>query len=97
PDVSVSVGVGVGGDEVKVEMRDFAFDPKDVTVASGGTIELDNVGQTPHTFTIEDEGIDEEVAAGEDATVDIELDPGTYDFVCTFHAGQEMTGTLTVE
>ena len=86
-----------GGDAVTLEMTDFAFSPADVTVASGSTITLDNTGEAPHTFTIEAEGVDQEVAAGESGEVSIDLDAGTYDYVCTFHESQGMVGTLTVE
>ena len=80
-----------------IALEDFVFNPADPTVASGSTVTLDNTGEAPHTFTISDEGIDEEVAAGESSEVTIDLDPGTYDFVCTFHEAQGMVGTLTVE
>jgi plastocyanin len=34
--------------------------------------------------------------AGQSQEVTIDLDPGTYDFVCRFHESQGMTATLTV-
>lgn len=88
--------VGGGGGET-LELADFEFVPSELAVASGTTVTLDNTGQAPHTFTIEDEGIDEQVDAGQSGEVTIDLDPGEYDFVCTFHEAQGMVGTLTVE
>lgn len=83
-------------DEVQVAMQDFAFSPADITIAAGGKVELTNTGQAPHTFTLTDTDVDVTVEAGEDASVDITLDAGTYELMCRFHAGQGMTGTVTV-
>lgn len=92
-------GGGGGGDDGTatdtVTMVDNAFEPTDPVVSSGSTFNLVNEGAATHTFTIEAEGIDEQVEAGAEATVSISLDPGSYDFDCSFHP--EMTGTLTVE
>ena len=90
-------GDGTDGGTDTVELADFEFVPADLTVASGTTLTLENTGQAPHTFTISDEGIDEQVDAGQSGEVTIDLDAGEYDFVCTFHEAQGMVGTLTVE
>jgi len=81
-------------DEVQVTLQDFAFAPADITIAAGGKIEITNGGAAPHTFTVTDTDIDVTVQPGEDASVDVTLDPGTYDLICRFHP--EMTGTVTV-
>lgn len=84
-----------GGGEPEVKAEDFQFDPTELSVASGDTIVVKNdTPSTPHTFTVTDTDIDESLDP--DATVDvkIDLDPDTYDFVCTIHP--QMTGTLTV-
>ena len=86
-----------GGAETALELADFEFVPASLTVSSGDTITLENTGEAPHTFTIADEGIDEQVDAGQSGEATVDLDPGTYDFVCTFHEAQGMVGTLTVE
>ncbi len=78
-------------------MRDNEFVPSDFTIQAGSQITLRNEGQAPHTFTVEGQNVDHEVQAGETETESLELEPGTYDFVCTFHEGAGMTGTLTVE
>ena len=86
---------GGGGGEPDVKAEDFQFDPTEVSVASGDTIAVKNdTPSTPHTFTVTDTDIDESIDP--DATVDvkIDLDPGSYDFMCTIHP--QMTGTLTV-
>jgi plastocyanin len=82
--------------ETRIAMQDNVFQPNELTVASGGELELDNEGDNPHTFTIEGDGIDQQVNSGENAKVTVDLDPGTYDFFCRFHSSLGMTGTLTV-
>jgi plastocyanin len=84
-----------GGGEVEVKAEDFQFDPTDVEVASGDTIAVKNdSASVPHTFTVTDTDIDESLDPDASAKVAIDLDPGTYDFICTIHP--QMTGTLTV-
>lgn len=89
-------GGGNGGTATDtITMVDNAFQPTDPLVGSGSTLTLTNDGVATHTFTMEDQGIDEVIAAGEGSSVEITFDPGTYDFDCSLHP--EMTGTLTVE
>jgi plastocyanin len=72
----------------------LAFDPTELTVASGTEITVENQDSTEHTFTVDGTDIDEDLAAGDTANVTIDLDPGEYGWVCTIHPS--MTGTLTV-
>lgn len=89
-------GGGGGGTATDtVTMTDTAYQPSDPVVGSGTTLTLTNEGAATHSFTLEDQSIDEVVAAGESTSVELTLEPGTYDFDCTFHP--ELTGTLTVE
>ena len=74
----------------------FTFSPSTFTVKQGDTITLDNVSDTPHTFTVTGQGIDVETQPGKTAQVTIDLPPGTYPFVCRFHESMGMTGTLVV-
>jgi plastocyanin len=91
-----TTGDGATG-ATSVSMVDNAFEPSSLSVSSGAEVELTNDGQSPHTFTVEGDTIDEEVDPGASSSVTIDLDPGTYDFICRFHEAQGMTGTLTVE
>jgi plastocyanin len=87
---------GDGGTTTKtLTMVDNAFQPTDPVVSSGASLALVNEGAATHTFTVGTEGIDEQVVAGAESSVTISLEPGTYDFDCSFHP--EMTGTLTVQ
>jgi plastocyanin len=80
----------------------FQFVPSEVE-AEAGTISIALTTEGgPHTFTLElDEG-DETVVQvfppEETATGEIELEPGTYTFICVIpgHLDQGMEGTLTV-
>ena len=85
---SATVTQGAGGQLV--------FTPANLTVKQGDTIEVDDVASIPHTFTIDGQGIDVVNDGGQKQTVAISLAPGTYSFVCRFHASLGMKGTLTV-
>jgi plastocyanin len=72
---------------------DFGFSPAELAVSEGQTITVTNIGENSHTFTTDDEAIDETIGAGE--TVDIPLTGvASGGFHCRFHS--QMTGTLTV-
>lgn len=81
--------------EAEVTIVDFAFDPADVTVASGGVVSVSNDDGATHTFTSADAGFDCEIASGESANVLIAAAAGEYEFHCDIHPS--MTGTITVE
>jgi plastocyanin len=88
-------GDGGGGETTDaLTMVDNEFEPSSFTAASD-TLSVTNDGQALHSFTLQDEGIDQDVQPGESAEVDLSgLEGGTYDFVCKYHP--EMTGSLTV-
>ena len=72
---------------------DFSFSPAELSVTEGQTITVTNIGETSHTFTTDDDAIDETVGAGE--TLEITLTGvSSGGFHCRFHT--QMTGTLTV-
>lgn len=83
-----------GGGGADLTIVDFSFSPADLTVSDGDTITVLNIGDTSHTFTTEDEAIDEEIGPGEEVEVTIE-GVSSQGFSCRFHS--QMTGTLTVE
>jgi plastocyanin len=77
----------------------YTFNPTNVKVNSGSTIEvLNTAGQIPHTFTVQGQNIDITNQGGQSQNVKISLKPGTYQFFCKFHGspGQGMHGTLVV-
>jgi plastocyanin len=95
-----ATGAVGGGAATSVSMTEFAFDPSDITVSQGDTIEATNDGQIPHNLTVEGEDLaTEDLDGGGSEELTVDLPPGEYDFLCTIgdHAEQGMTGTLTVE
>jgi plastocyanin len=84
-----------GGEAQPLTALDFEFNPADVTVDSGGTIDFRNQGEVEHNFSVTDQDVSEDVDAGESTTITIDLDAGTYDFFCEYHP-EQMTGNLTV-
>jgi plastocyanin len=92
PSESPSDG-GDGGGGADLTIVDFAFSPTDLSVTEGQTITVTNSGENSHTFTTDDDAIDETIGAGE--TVEIALTGVTSGgFHCRFHS--QMVGTLTV-
>jgi plastocyanin len=86
---------GSSGGEGAVSIRDFAFDPDELTVAPQARLVITNDDSTTHTFTVDDAGLDLTLEAGDTVEQQAPSDPGTYDFRCDIHPN--MTGTLTVE
>jgi plastocyanin len=93
--------VAADGDAVdlEVELDDFYFKPTFIKAKEGQTItvELRNEGQTNHTFTNDDLGIDEEVAPDDTATVEVTVPADTFAFYCRFHQGRGMQGAIYTE
>ena len=92
-------GSGTGGGDgtatTELVAADFKFDPADLSVATGGSIELTNEDDAKHSLTAEDAGIDQDVDPMASTTVDLgDAEPGTYDYICKYHP--EMKGTLEV-
>jgi plastocyanin len=83
-----------GGGAAAMTIVGFAFDPAELAISSGDTIEVTNEDDTRHTFTSEDAGFDEELDGGSSASVTVTAEPGTYDFMCRIHTN--MKGTITV-
>jgi plastocyanin len=85
-----------GGGSVTLTAAEFAWDPAELSVAAGGSIELVNEDDAKHNITVEDAGIDVDVDPSGSTTVDLaDVEAGSYDFVCEYHP-DTMTGTLEV-
>jgi plastocyanin len=90
-------GTEEASDEVEMELDDYYFEPTFIKAQPGATIhvKLENEGDDTHTFTIDSLGIDQEVAAGEDAEVDVTLpQEGAVRFYCRFHGNMGMQGAF---
>jgi plastocyanin len=85
-----------GPRQVDVGTEDFAFDPKDASVAAGGTVTVTNRGQAPHTLTLDDQPPDTgTIQPGASADLTAPDKPGSYSFRCTVHPAR-MRGVLVV-
>ena len=68
-----------------VEIVDFAYEPVDVKVKAGGTVEWSNSDVAPHTATAEDGSFDTgSLDKGDTAKIKFD-EPGTFKYICTFH------------
>jgi plastocyanin len=85
--------------ESEVELDDFYFEPTVLKGRAGSqvTLELKNEGSTEHNFTIDSQGIDKDVEAGEDAKVSVTIpQSGEISFYCKYHKSMGMAGALEV-
>ena len=79
--------------EAVITIADFAYKVP-ASVAPGTTITIKNGDSQAHTVTSKDGGFDVKVDPNATATMKAPDKPGSYKFVCTFHAN--MAGTLVV-
>ncbi len=83
-----------------VVMRDFRFVPRCLVVTATVPFHLRNRGSTKHNLTIPGTKFSADVAPGEAAgerdLMSAGVGPGTYEFFCSFHRSQGMTGELHV-
>jgi glucose/arabinose dehydrogenase/plastocyanin len=97
---------GAGGGDMAttqdVTLVDIAFQPAELTIPANTdvTINLTNQGALPHSFDIDELGVNSgDIAAGQSGTVTINAAPGTYEYYCAVPGHKEagMVGTLTVQ
>lgn len=84
------------GQEVPVDIRDFAFSPNPVEIAVGDTVTWTNQDQVPHTATAEDRGVLQSgtISPGSSFSQTFET-AGEFPYFCEFHPN--MTGTIVVQ
>lgn len=85
-------GATFGVDEVTGDR----FSPSALTLRSGDRVVVTNRDVGAHTFTISSLGVDSGNMGQGDTFRYTFRAPGRYTFVCTYHEGLGMTGTLTV-
>lgn len=89
---------GVGTNiAVEFQIKDFSFTPTFVKVLPGSNVnvQLDNLGQAEHTFTIDSLEVDHKLAPGGQIEGQFKLpDSGVIPFYCRFHVGQGMQGAF---
>ena len=87
----------VGEDSEDVELDDNYFAPTVLEGSAGQrfTVRLKNEAGTAHTFTIDEQQIDEELQPDEESSVTVTFpQSGTVIFYCRFHRGAGMFGAL---
>jgi plastocyanin len=85
-----------GPREVDPGAVDFAFEPKDASVAAGGKVTVTNRGQAPHTMTLDDVQLDTgNIVPGATAELTAPDAPGSYSYRCAVHPAR-MRGVLVV-
>jgi plastocyanin len=97
PSTTAAAGGG-GEDEIQLVATDFKFDQTSLDVKAGSQVkvELRNQGQAEHNFTFPEGQANQDVEAGEDATVTFTAPAaGSYQFHCKYHPTL-MKGTITV-
>jgi plastocyanin len=80
----------------RIEIKDFAFNPKTITVKSGEKITWINRDEEPHTVV--SVGKKFQKSSGLDTDQEFSIiagAPGTYEYFCSVHP--KMTGTIVVE
>lgn len=88
------------GIDIMVTAKFAAFDPSTITVAKGQKVKLTITStDAPHTFTIDELGINVAVGTGQTVTKEFTVEKaGTFAFYCAVpgHRGAGMEGTLKV-
>jgi uncharacterized cupredoxin-like copper-binding protein len=93
------------GGTLTVAAREYSFDPNRVVVGGAGAVRivLRNDGDLAHNIHLERDGEDiggtPSFAPGGSKSVRLDLQPGTYELLCTVgdHAQLGMKGTLKVK
>jgi plastocyanin len=73
----------------------FRFSPSSLSIAVGDRVTAHNADTANHTFTDSPTWDSGNVAPGASYTYRF-TKAGRYDFVCSYHSGAGMTGTITV-
>ncbi len=98
---------GGGGEEtataamtIDVVSHDIFFEPDELSIPADTevTVRLPNEGVTPHNFSIDELGIDVDIAPGATEETVINAPAGEYEYYCNVpgHKQAGMVGTLTV-
>jgi plastocyanin len=95
PAASTTASAATSGDVVKVSMKNIKFVPHDITAKVGQKIMWTNDDQIAHTVTATSGANFDSGAVNGGATFEFTATKaGKIDYVCTIHAGQN--GTITV-
>ena len=101
PAAGASATNAVAGTSVHV--RDFALDPKDVSVRGSVSLAVTNDGPTIHNVSVRDAsgkvvGATQDLKPGQSETLTVDIPAGTYTLFCSLpgHESLGVKGSLTV-
>jgi plastocyanin len=82
--------------EVPVDIRDFAYSPNPIEIATGDTVTWTNQDEVPHTATGEDRDVLQSGTIAPGASFSqVFPEAGEFGYFCEFHPN--MTGTIVVQ
>lgn len=102
PTATTSTSEQAAGGGVQVRLSEYRIEMPATLPAGPTTFEITNVGEEEHNFEIEGQGIEmelpENLTAGASGTLQVDLQPGTYEIYCPVgeHEDHGMTMQLTV-
>ena len=86
---------GGGSATSTIDIKNFVFSPKSITVAPGAMVTVTNQDAVAHTITATKGGFNTgDISPGQSKTFTAPNTAGTYTYICNIH--QYMTGMLTV-
>lgn len=80
--------------DATVKIRNFKFEPANLAIAVGKTVQFINVDEEPHTATATDGAFNSKALDTDQTWNYTATKPGTYPYICSVHPF--MKGTLTV-
>jgi plastocyanin len=81
--------------DVQVKIRNFKFEPTNLEIAVGKTVQFINLDEEPHTATSTDGAFNSRALDTNQTWNYTATKPGTYPYICSVHPF--MKGTLTVK
>jgi plastocyanin len=81
--------------DTTVKIRNFKFEPPNLAIAVGETVQFINLDEEPHTATATDGAFDSKALDTDQTWNYTATKPGTYPYICSVHPF--MKGTLTVK
>jgi plastocyanin len=88
------VSIPVWAQEVKVDIKEFMFGPKDLTIAAGTKVTWVNDDQIPHTVVETNKVFRSGALDTNDSFSYVFNTPGTYEYFCALHP--KMIGKIIV-
>jgi plastocyanin len=85
-------GAQAGGKTISI--KDFKYNPADMAVKVGETVNVTNSDDAPHTLTAKDGSFDVTVPAKGQATLTVPK-AGSHPYSCTFHPNQHNPASIT--